>query len=359
MMKQTKQKLYRVLRPILHPRILCCVDQSWSTDSTIGIKGWILSKRGAIENVDITVGDATVPITSWHARSDVTACYPEYDQNINCGFWVQLPRTAEHRASFTVSQSGKALCKSVTFAGTQPAPPTEYPDGETIFSDFVKRVNDEHLSVLEIGSRIVSPGATSRRSEFPGASSYTGFDYYPDSNTDVVGDAHQLSSYFKDKKFDAVFSIVVFEHLAMPWVVAMEINKILRVGGISCHATPFAWPAHERPFDFWRSSNEGLKVLFSSGMGFETIRSGMNCPLHMYFDKLAPGQEEFPNLPCFGGASILSRKVSEIDEDKFRWDVSLADVVGDDSHYPEKSPIVWMNAAEKRNGNTKRLTVTA
>jgi 2-polyprenyl-3-methyl-5-hydroxy-6-metoxy-1,4-benzoquinol methylase len=49
---------------------------------------------------------------------------------------------------------------------------------------------------------------------------------------DIVGDAHKLSSYFENgKQFDIVFSSAVFEHFAMPWIVATEIAKILKVGG--------------------------------------------------------------------------------------------------------------------------------
>jgi len=120
----------------------------------------------------------------------------------------------------------------------------------------------------------------------------------------------------------------------MPWVVAMEINKLLKIGGLTCHLVPFAWPGHDRPWDFWRYSDEGMKVLFSPAMGFEVIEAGVHSPLRMYFDKLEDGYEAFAEAPSFGGASILARKVSELDPDKFKWDVQIEDVVGSSSHYP-------------------------
>ena len=312
------------------------IDRSWSTDTAIGIKGTIEIFKDDIENMEVTINNVTVPINSWHEIPRKEAnCFPP--KSIKKGFWVQIPRIAQHQAIFKLTQSNKVLIKSIKFKGSTPIPPVpvQYPTGDGIFDNFVKIVNDEHLHVLEIGSRIIPPKKNGLRSIFSQAGSYTGFDYHLDSNTDVVGDAHRLSSYFNGRKFDAVFSIAVFEHLAMPWVVAMEINKILNIGGISCHQTPFAWPAHERPWDFWRYSDEGLKVLFSNALGFETINAGMSNPLRMYFDKPIAGRERFPLVPCFGCSSILSKKTSELEPEKFRWNINLEEVLGSESHYPQ------------------------
>lgn len=58
----------------------------------------------------------------------------------------------------------------------------------------------------------------------------------------------------------------------MPWVVAIEINKLFEIGGVTYHLTHPAWPLHERPWNFWRFSDDGLRVLFSKPMGFEIIK---------------------------------------------------------------------------------------
>ncbi len=340
MIKRIKNKIYRLLRLILRYNndLKIEIERSWSTDTAIGIKGWVMTTtQGALDEMEVTVNNVTTPVTSWHEAPDMRSGSPDALSSVKRGFWVQIPRIAHHNATFKVMQAGKTRVRKVTFTGSVPHPPTEYPSGENVFSDFVRRVNEEHLHVLEIGSRIVSPGSNSQRSIFPQAASYTGFDYYSDSNTDVVGDAHELSSYFDGRKFDAVFSIAVFEHLAMPWVVAMEINKVLKLGGITCHEIPFAWPAHERPWDFWRCSDAGLKVLFSQAMGFETIDAGMYAPLRMHFDQLREKQEGFAEVPCFGSSSILTRKVAEVDSEKFRWNVKRVDVLGADSHYPPRT----------------------
>jgi hypothetical protein len=213
------------------------IDNSWSNDYSIGIQGWIISKKGVLDEVEIDVNGITVQITSWHPRPDITAAYAQYNLSDDCDFWVHIPRIASHDVTFKAKKQRMTWTKSVAFKGSTPHPPVDFPEGEGIFFDFVQLVNDNHLSVLEIGSRIVGSGSESKRSLFPGASSYIGFDYYPDSNTDVVGDAHRLSQYFENQLFDAIFSQSVFEHLAMPWVVSMEINKLLKVGGLTCHST--------------------------------------------------------------------------------------------------------------------------
>lgn len=318
-----------------YDNLIIGIDNSWSNDYGIGIQGWIISKQGDLDEVEIEVNGATVPITSWYPRPEVRAAYPQFNFTDNCGFWVHIPRLADHHVTFKAKKQRTTWTKSLAFKGSKPQEPVGFPEGVGIFADFVKLVNDNHLSVLEIGSRIVSPGSSSKRAFFPGASSYTGFDYYPDSNTDVVGDAHKLSQYFDNQLFDAIFSQSVFEHLAMPWVVAMEINKLLKVGGITCHSTHNAWPAHERPWDFWRFSEDGLKVLFSQPLGFQTLKAGLFEPLRMHLDNVTHPHHGLEMIPGFGGVAILATKIADVNSEQFKWNVTLEDVLGTTSHYPK------------------------
>lgn len=320
--------------------LILCIDDSWSNNGGLGIQGWIISRnKTVLDEVVVCVEDTCVPITSWYPRPDVKAAFPEYSFNNNCGFVIHIPRMAKHQLTFKAKAQGKIISKTLSFDGHKP-PVCSFAtntNGDGIFPDFINYVNDNHLRVIEIGSRIVSPASGSKRQLFSGAASYTGFDYYPDANTDVVGDAHKLSQYFGGQKFDAIFSLSVFEHLAMPWVVAMEINKLLKVGGITFHTTHFSWPLHERPWDFWRFSDEGLKILFSKALGFEAIKSCLYAPLRMHLDTVTPPQEFLATQPGFGGVAILAKKVSEINADKFKWDVTLEDVLTQDSHYPKSN----------------------
>lgn len=311
------------------------IDKSWSDDHGIFLKGWILLKTEKPDQVHITVGSETVSITDWHPRPDIVLANPQYSMNVNCGFSAYVPCLADHWILIKVQTRTEIITKSLHFQGSSPQTPT-YTDVSNLFNEFVQIVNENHFNILEIGSRIVSPGSCSKRPLFFGAESYTGFDIYPDSNTDVVGDAHKLSQYFGDRKFDAVFSLSVFEHLAMPWVVAKEINKVMKVGGISYHQSHFSWPLHEMPWDFFRFSDEGFKSLFLPSMGFETIKSGLFSPMRMYFDSVPAGQEELPFFSGFGGAAILVKKNTDVDCDRFSWETTIEENLGSESRYPKK-----------------------
>lgn len=191
------------------------------------------------------------------------------------------------------------------------------------------------MRILEIGSREVT-GISEARRGFANAQ-YIGFDLYPGENVDIVGDAHRLSSYFKpEEKFDLIYSSACFEHFAMPWMVAVEISKLLRVGGLVFVETHFSFSSHERPWHFFQFSDLALKALFSPALGFECIEAGMSNPMVGRFSILA--NEYLRNKPIGGlycHSEYLGRKVQEVAE--FDWKtVELIEVIGD-TRYPEST----------------------
>lgn len=196
-------------------------------------------------------------------------------------------------------------------------------------------LNKKGKRILEIGSREVT-GPSSWRAAFSEAH-YVGFDYYPGDNVDIVGDAHKLSTYFDDnEKFDLIFSSAVFEHFAMPWLVSVEISKLLKVGGIVLVETHFSFASHERPWHFFQFSDFGLRVLFSEALGFECIdaATGMGNPIVGRFSSFA--HEYLRNQPIGGlycSSSYAGKKVREVAN--FDWgNLDISDVVGD-SKYPQ------------------------
>ena len=191
--------------------------------------------------------------------------------------------------------------------------------------------NKPGMRVLEIGSRNVT--GANLRAHFSNAD-YVGFDYYPGENVDVVGDAHKLSSYFQpEDKFDLIFSSAVFEHFYMPWVVATEIQKLLRVGGFIFVETHFSYCSHERPWNFFQFSDMGLRALFNDALGFDLIESGMSNPMFGYFSQDADEYlrlQIVPELYCH--SEILCRKRCEIFD--FNWSKVNIDSIVDGSRYP-------------------------
>ena len=178
--------------------------------------------------------------------------------------------------------------------------------------------NKRGTRILEIGSREVT-GSSEAKRRFDQAE-YIGFDYYPGQNVDVVGDVHRLSSYFReDEKFDIIYSSACFEHFAMPWIAAVEIAKLLKVGGILFVETHFSFGAHERPWNFFQFSDMGLRVLFSDALGFECIEAGMSNPIVGRFSSLADEYLRYsPVRGLYCHSEYLGKKVRELAE-PFDW----------------------------------------
>ena len=189
--------------------------------------------------------------------------------------------------------------------------------------------NKPGFKVLEIGSREVT-GRSVARAKF-GQAEYVGFDYFAGPNVDVVGDAHKLGTYFTDK-FDVIYSSACFEHFAMPWIVAEEIAKLLKVGGTVFVETHFSYSAHERPWHFFQFSDMGLRVLFPEAMGYECIEAGVSNPMVGRFSSLADAylrNQPIPDLYCH--SSYLGKKVRDVAS--FSWaNVDLAAMVGETSY---------------------------
>jgi len=305
-----------------------CSDQHGVT-----IKGWAAAKSGPPTGLEFILGETSAPVTEWQERDDLAEKQPPGTQA--WGFLCYLPTSTASEVTFRLRDERVLFERAVKLKPKPGKLPTWHqPAAVSPFTLFLEETNRKGGSVLEIGSRQVCIGGKTKRKLFPNAT-YTGFDYYKDENTDVTGDAHHLSRYFDGKKFDSVFSLAVFEHLAMPWLAAMEINRVLNVGGLTFHATHFAFPVHERPWDFWRYTDQALRVLFSPPMGFEVIHAGFETPARMHPDKPTGHLLHLPFETVWVAVSVLARKVAEVDTSRFVWDVSVHECLGQASKYPD------------------------
>jgi SAM-dependent methyltransferase len=212
-----------------------------------------------------------------------------------------------------------------------PAPPTVNP--WEWLSGFA---NNKDSSILEIGSREVV-GKSVCKTRLPLAK-YTGFDFHQGENVDVVGDAHRLSDYFAPNSFDVVYSAAVFEHLAMPWVVAEEITKVLRVGGVACILTHFSYGEHEVPWHFFQFNSTGLEALFNESLGFKTIYAAKEMPMvgrFAYDCDADHAGKAIANLYC--SSYIVTEKNKDIFHGdaavEFRWRDALDGIYGQ-TRYP-------------------------
>ena len=95
------------------------------------------------------------------------------------------------------------------------------------------------------------------------------FDVYASPAVQFIGDGHAIP--IADGSLDGVIVQAVLEHVLEPTVVAAEIQRVLRVGGIVYADTPFLQQVHEGAYDFTRFTDSGHRYLFR---GFERIDSG-------------------------------------------------------------------------------------
>jgi hypothetical protein len=175
--------------------------------------------------------------------------------------------------------------------------------------EFIRRVNAAPRGrVLEIGSRARS--GISRRGLFS-KHDYTGLDIMAGANVDIVGDAHSLSKLYFGQ-FDFVVSTSVFEHLIMPWKVAIEAAKVMKTGGLIQTNTHQCWTVHDSPWDFWRFSDTAWAGIFNKFTGFRIIKTCMFEPVHVVA-ALECGNKSlhFGTQSAYAGSACLAEKIGE------------------------------------------------
>jgi SAM-dependent methyltransferase len=201
-----------------------------------------------------------------------------------------------------------------------------------LFQDFLSRVNQvPSASILEIGSRDVT-GVT-RRKLFDPAADFVGLDIHAGRGVDIVADAHTLSQTLPADRFDAVFAISVFEHLLFPWKVVLEMNTIMRAGGLASISTHPTWPAHELPWDFWRYQPGAFRALFNHATGFEVLAVAEGLPCKAYSLVLDPPTRPLYRRTLNQGVAVMARKIGPARRDLLHWNIDISDVLT--TQYPQ------------------------
>lgn len=98
---------------------------------------------------------------------------------------------------------------------------------------------------------------------------YIGADFYKHENVDIFTDARNTP--FPDNTFDTIICMQVLEHVQEPHKVAAECFRVLKRGGHLILTTPWLYPFHGEPEDFFRFSSLALKFLFEQA-GFKIVK---------------------------------------------------------------------------------------
>jgi hypothetical protein len=303
------------------------LDEFWCDKYGIYLEGWIHCDQLPVQKLVIHVGKDSCTITEFTRRAEAPTMAPDG----RAGFAAYIPAAPGAPVSFTVLTAAGERTLPVDLPRSSLSPPTSLP----AFARFAHELNLRRGVVVEIGARLVSPGAQSLRGWFPDAQRYVGVDIHPAPNVDVVGDAHFLARLVGVEAVDGVFSVSVLEHLSFPWIAAGEINRALRGGGWVFHLTHQTWPVHEQPNDFWRFSDEGLKVLFGPGTGFEVVEAGMLNRMDIYPEDRQVSYARMPLIPGWGGSYVLARKVRHLPNGTVCWPLAPDDLEKRSQEYPE------------------------
>jgi SAM-dependent methyltransferase len=154
-------------------------------------------------------------------------------------------------------------------------------------------------------------------------------DIIADESVDMVTDVHRMSTDLGTDRFDFAMCISVFEHLLMPWKAALEINRVLKPGGLILVQTHQTVGLHDTPWDYYRFSDESWKGLFNRQTGFHIERTLMSnfqhiVPLH--FHGVYPG---FEGAGGFNDSAMIARKIGV---SALAWPVELREII--QSEYP-------------------------
>lgn len=309
------------------------IDAMWCDVRGVYVRGWAHCQDEPVVALHLRCGDAVAVLGERQRRPDVLAVYPAVHSE-DCGFVGYLACPPFQPVLLGIS-TREGTTEHPLRGDAQAGDADTEPEDDT-FTRFIDAMKQVRGNVVEIGARAVSPGASLKAERFAPECAFRGIDIHAAPGVDVVADAHYLSSVIAPNSVDGVFSLAVLEHVAAPWLVAAEINRVLKIGGLTYHLVPHSWPVHEMPNDFWRMSHEGLKVIFGAATGFEAVDAAMSTPVQMIPPPWMrrPPFLEFPLMPGMAGSYILARKIAHIETGAVRWPLAREDVEKQSRTYP-------------------------
>jgi SAM-dependent methyltransferase len=159
--------------------------------------------------------------------------------------------------------------------------------------------------VVELGARVAEgqDDPVDLRSMYP-AADYLGCDLYDGPGVDQLEDIHHLS--FADNSIGTVLCLETLEHVADPLRAVQEIHRVLKPGGLCVVSSVMLFPIHAHPWDYWRFTPEGFRLLlapFDSSLvmahGWEPLPEGVFGVAYKGVDRpLTPAQLPRLDLAC-------------------------------------------------------------
>ena len=108
-----------------------------------------------------------------------------------------------------------------------------------------------------------------------------------------------LNNIYEDRsffsKFDFIYCEDVLEHLKYPFNLPVTIHNLLKKNGICVLMTPFSYPYHKDPEDYYRFTHKGLEYLFKNNknLHFEILELGYSTEIRREKRNIEPGLRSY------------------------------------------------------------------
>ncbi len=296
------------------------IEHAWRDLDGVFVIGWAHAGRYPVRQMALLCGGERVETDELRPRPDLISHHPTLPPSGFAGFTLYLPCPAHLPLSLAIVTDAGINEMAVSLPSLVE---THEPDATEATNSFIAAMHARDGTVLEIGARVFTGGPVGWRPHFEPGCRYIGSDIHPGPNIDVVADVHALTENVAPASMDGIFSVAVLEHLAAPWLAAVEINRALKLGGETLHATHQTWPVHDMPNDFFRMSDQALRFLFGPATGFEVIECGMAHPVSILPPRgmRKPGWVEMPLFPGYAQSYIWARKTAELDPTRPPWNI--------------------------------------
>lgn len=117
--------------------------------------------------------------------------------------------------------------------------------------------DSREIKVLNVGASGAIPDLLKKAGTFD----FFSLDINPEKNPDIVCDVCNMKGVIEDNTYDVIVMMEVLEHIPDPSMAMAELKRILKPGGMLLGSTPFLFPIHDAPHDYYRYTIYGLKHL--------------------------------------------------------------------------------------------------
>jgi len=296
------------------------VDAVTKFYNTVRVFGWFTHPTDTLKSLRIIDSSilSSVSEVSLPHEGVAAMCGPDK------GFSIQVIRdteplsdTAELEFTTTSGWTGRTNLKRLCLAKMEP----RYQKTSRLLEDFLTKLDKPGIRILDVGGRARS--GLDRSGMFQHAECVV-LDILPGENVDFVGDAHAMGKLLPPESFDAILSVSVFEHILMPWAVAVQMNHVLKPGGMALIFTHQTVGMHDLPWDFWRFSDTAWDALFNAKTGFEIVDRALSFEQHIVSFIWSEETANEERACGFRGSAVIARKTGP---SEMSWDITPADIV--------------------------------